>query len=99
MIEIANDEIVTLAEAAKLLPQRRRGKKPHVSTLHRWAGCGLRGIRLETIRIGGTICTSLRALQEFFDQLTANERPGHRSTARPGRASRAAAERLDEIGI
>ena len=32
---------------------------------------GVRGIRLESIMVGGTRCTSVQALQRFFDALTA----------------------------
>ena len=41
-----------------------------VDTIYRWATKGMRGFRLETIRIGGTLCTSHEALQRFFDRLT-----------------------------
>ncbi len=71
MIEIKEETIVSLTDAAKTLPHRRAGKKPHVSTLYRWAGNGLRGVKLETIQVGGTLCTSLEALQRFFDGLGA----------------------------
>lgn len=43
------------------------------ATLHRWATDGLKGVRLEVIRIGGTTCTSKSALQRFFNALTAIE--------------------------
>lgn len=49
-------------------------KTPHPNTLIRWAKAGLKSkggriIRLETYRIGGTTCTSLNALRQFFDLL------------------------------
>jgi len=75
-IEVFKETVLTLAEAAKRLP-KIQGKKgrPHVSTLYRWmlAGCKSRDgmiVRLETIKVGGTVCTSLEALQRFFDRLT-----------------------------
>ena len=71
MIEFKEETIVSLTDAAKTLPHRRAGKKPHVSTLYRWAGNGLRAVELETIQVGGTLCTSLEALQRFFDGLGA----------------------------
>src|SRR4051812_43788931 len=72
MIDIRQETIFSLADAARLpfLPQRRRGKRPHVATLYRWAQRGIRGIRLETIRVGGTLCTSAEAIQRFFQQLS-----------------------------
>lgn len=65
------EEVLSLTDAAKLLPRRRRGKKPHSSTLYRWATVGLRGVTLETLRVGGTLCTSREALQRFFVALGA----------------------------
>ena len=72
MIDLLNETVVSLSEAAKLpvLPRRRRGKRPHVSTFYRWATAGCKGVRLETIRFGGTLCTSLEALQRFAERLT-----------------------------
>lgn len=70
MIDMAKEEVISLTQAAKQLPQRRQGKRPHVATLYRWASRGLRGIQLETIQVGGTLCTSLEALQRFFEQLS-----------------------------
>jgi hypothetical protein len=71
MIDIRTEKLITLAAATKFVPRRRRGRKPHVSTLYRWASkSGHRGVRLETIRVGGSLCTSTEALQRFFDALT-----------------------------
>lgn len=72
MIDLLNETVLSLTEAARhpALPRRRRGKRPHVSTLYRWATAGCKGVRLETIRVGGTLCTSLEAFQRFFERLT-----------------------------
>ena len=70
MIDIAHETVLSLTEASRLLPRRRGGKHPHVSTLYRWASVGLDGVRLDTIRIGGTLCTSIRALQRFFEAIS-----------------------------
>ena len=58
MVDPSYESLITLTEATKGLPRRRRGKKPHVSTLYRWSTAGCRGVVLETIQIGGTRCTS-----------------------------------------
>jgi hypothetical protein len=68
-INIFEEHVLTLAETAKILPRRRAGRKVHVSTLYRWTTRGLRGIRLETVQVGGTACTTREALQRFFDCL------------------------------
>ncbi len=69
MINLLTEEILSLTEAAKKLPARRAGKRPHAATLYRWAKNGLGGFRLETVQVGGTKCTSMEALQRFFEQL------------------------------
>ncbi len=69
MIDIRTEELITLAKAASELPPRRLGRRAHVSTLYRWVGHGLRGVRLEAVQVGGTRCTSREALQRFFDRL------------------------------
>ena len=65
MIDHTAETVVSFAEACQRLPRRRAGKRPHPNTLYRWAAEGVRGERLETIQIGGTLCTSLEALQRF----------------------------------
>lgn len=63
------EEVLTLREAAHRLPRRASGRRLHHATLYRWATDGLRGVRLETIQVGGTLCTSIEALQRFFEEL------------------------------
>ena len=100
MIDFRNEQLLTLTEAAGLLPRRRRGKKPHVSTLHRWASRGLHGVKLETIQVGGTRCTTVGALQRFFDQLAGTTPPNPtQQNASSKRAIEAAEAELDEAGI
>ena len=52
----------TIDEAARVALRMAQGD---------WARNGIRGVRIETIRVGGTLCTSLEALQRFFDRLSA----------------------------
>ena len=74
MIDVHAETVLSLNNAAAELPRRRKSSRPHVATLYRWAQRGLRGVKLETIQIGGTCCTSREALQRFFDALTRSER-------------------------
>jgi hypothetical protein len=104
MIRLATEQLVSLPEAILRLPRRRRGKRPHASTLLRWARKGLRGVHLETIRIGSTTCTSVEALQRFFDGLTALDgahaaRPAPRASDAERREAARVNKRLDEIGL
>jgi hypothetical protein len=70
MIDISSEDVFPLNQAPRHLPKRRKGKRAAISTPYRWAQRGLRGVRLETIQVGNTKCTSLQALQRFFDRLT-----------------------------
>ena len=47
----------------------RNGRKLHLSTVHRWAGRGVRGVRLETLKNGGTTITTRPALLRFLSRL------------------------------
>ena len=77
-IDIGTEQVVTLTDASKLLPQRRRGKRPALPTLYRWTNEGCNGVRLESIMVGATRCTSVEAIQRFCDALTdaEGEHPG-----------------------
>ncbi|QKK07485.1 MAG: DUF1580 domain-containing protein [Planctomycetota bacterium] len=69
------EQLLPLAQAAKLLPGRRHGRPPAPSTLYRWACYGLSGVRLEVVQVGGTMCTSRAALERFFTRLAAARPP------------------------
>lgn len=72
MIDIKNEQLLTLSEAANTLPSR-----PHSSTIHRWRLRGIRGQRLETLLIGGRRYTSVEALGRFFARTTIASAPAH----------------------
>lgn len=60
----SGEELISLAEATKLLP-KRNGKKTSIRTLERWIRFGHRGVFLEAARTGGFFSTSREALQRF----------------------------------
>jgi hypothetical protein len=103
MIDATHETLFSLSEAAKSLPRRRRGRKPHVSCLYRWSVSGCRGIVLETIQVGGTRCTSREALARFFEALTygAPDAQSHRprTPAARQRAAERAARELQREGV
>ena len=68
MIDIEKEKPLSLAEATRVMP-KIDGKKLHVSTLWRWCKKGLRGVRLEHIRIGHRVCTSYQAISRFVNAL------------------------------
>ena len=65
MIDVASETLLTLREAAGRIPGRRGGQRIHVSAVYRWAQRGVRGVVLETIPVGGTLYTSVEAIQRF----------------------------------
>ena len=93
VIDLTKEKVISLSKATRLLPKRRQGKKPHVSTLYRWAGSGLKGVQLETIQVGGTLCTSREALQRFFQRLGDKNRP---SVASPPRRRKSDLDRVEK---
>ncbi len=107
MIDHVGESLVTFPDAAKILPRRRQGKKTSVTTLYRWSTVGCRGIRLETIQIGATRCTSKEALQRFFERLSQPEQidaarqalPALRTPTQRERASTEAGRKLAELGV
>ncbi len=99
MIDIQTETVITLAEAAKHLPRRRAGRKPHPSTLYRWIANGVNGIKLENILIGSSTCTSLQAMQRFFDRLTEGNSVQPETTRQRQREIEKAERELSEAGI
>jgi len=100
MIDPNTETLISLTEAARILPARRRGKKPHVSCIYRWTTAGCKGVILESLQCGGTRVTSREALARFFERLTGVPEAIPVVPSRALRAAVAAAERqLDAAGI
>lgn len=99
MIQISQETLIPLSEGPYYLPPRRGGKRVHISAFYRWVSTGSRGVRLDSLKLGGTTYTSLEALQRFAEALTKRERPaadaGLEVHASKGRAARAASQQLE----
>jgi hypothetical protein len=68
-----------------LLKQGRRDGRPvHVATLWRWAGRGVRGVKLGTVRIGATVFTTAEEIERFVARLNgaADDAPAPVATRR-----------------
>jgi hypothetical protein len=100
-IDFQAEELLSLRDAARLLPPRRKGKRPHVSCLYRWTTAGCKGIVLESVNVGGTRCTSREALARFIERLSAANGTGQGGQTPCGRRrDLAQVEReLDQKGI
>ena len=100
MIDITQERLIPLRDTPRRLPARSSGKRVHISAVYRWIQRGIRGVRLESIRIGGTMYTSAEALQRFADALTS---PGSlayaptATTAARDRELQRTANRLSEL--
>ena len=71
MIDVVAETLLSMADVARLMPKRRRGRPCSLATIYRWSSPpGCRGIVLETAVIGGGRVTSREALQRFADALT-----------------------------
>ena len=66
MIDFMQEDVISMAEAAKLLPGR-----PNLSTIWRWYRKGRGGVRLETIKCGSKRLTSVEAIGRFVERCTA----------------------------
>jgi hypothetical protein len=65
MSEVANKPGILLTK----VPDHIVGR-PHVNTVRRWAGRGVRGVRLRTWLVGGRRYTSAQAIAQFIRDLT-----------------------------
>ena len=96
-VNLRSERILSLLKAAKSLPDR-----PHISTLCRWWRRGVRGVKLETITIGGRRYTSAEALERFSAATTAAASSDPRVKDTPQQregAIRVAEQELDRAGI
>jgi hypothetical protein len=97
-IDPVRDDLLTLSEAAALLPRRRRGAKVAVSTLWRWYARGSRGIRLEVARVGGGVFTTRQAIRDFVAARTGTP-PACPQAPIASPRSRHAMRELDRMGL
>jgi Protein of unknown function (DUF1580) len=102
--------LINLNDVRELLPNR-----PNVATVFRWCLRGIRGVRLEHVRVGRRIMTTADALDRFLADVTAahdappaeraarrssvRRRPGRRSEARRQRDLDVANRELQGVGI
>jgi hypothetical protein len=71
MFDSTKERPIAIIEAAKKVPNRRGGFGVDACTVWRWATRGVRGVKLETLLIGGIRYTSAEALQRFYEKTTA----------------------------
>ncbi len=96
-IDINSESLVTVNEAPKSIPHH-----PHVATVWRWVYKGVRGVKLDTVTIGGRRYTSKEAIERFIEAGTAvanGEPVPVRSSKQRARALAQAERELAAAGI
>ncbi len=99
MIDVTTENLITLAEAAKLVPGRH-GRGVHVASVYRWAMTGCRGTKLETVAVGGARLTSREAVARFAARCSGHpEIPPPRPKQERERAAHRAGRELAALGV
>jgi hypothetical protein len=105
VIDTATETVLPFSAAARRVPSIRAGRPVSPATLWRWSanGCLARDgqrVKLETIRIGGSTCTSLEALERFFRRLSETGNPIDQAAPRQtGKVHKKAVGELERAGI
>jgi len=69
-IDLGQETLIPVGQIPKLLPPRPNGKRVHISACYRWITRGIRGVKLEVVRIGGSTYTSHEAIARFAAHLS-----------------------------
>jgi hypothetical protein len=69
-IDIVNEKLISPTEYTKMRPSGRNGRPMSLATVYRHMFQGVKGIRLEHVKIGGNTYTSVEAVQRFVERLT-----------------------------
>jgi hypothetical protein len=98
--------MLSLAQAARMLPPGRRGRPVTLSCVLRWVLDGVKTpagrVRLEAIRIGGRWITSIEAFERFAARQTPDFEGNSlvmRAPATQPRAAQRAGEQLTKKGL
>jgi hypothetical protein len=98
MSDLLKETLLPLHDVAGLVPPGR-GRRTHVSTVHRWVQRGVGGVRLEAIRVGGRWLSSREALGRFVAALTARTTVPQDEAATRRATPELVEEELDRLGI
>ncbi len=94
-IDPLSDDLITIDEAAKLVPGR-----PHRHSVYRWSLYERRGHKLETVLVSGRRYTTRNALREYLQNVSTptGDPRTYRGRVNATRAARAQ-KRLAKSGI
>jgi hypothetical protein len=68
MLDLTREHRIPLSDAPKHPLLKREGRPIHRSVLERWRTHGIRGVILETVKIGGIRYTSAEAIERFIER-------------------------------
>ena len=95
MIDPSTEFLIHFQQAGRAVPSN-----PSLCALHRWRLSGVRGVKLETLLIGGKRFTSTEAIARFIAAQNRDESPTQTLTASQRRTQAETANRvLQEAGI
>ncbi len=99
MIDLQTESALTASAVAKLPQLRRNGRSPHISQVHRWWTCGLKGHRLESIVVAGTRCSTSEAVDRWIAALSGHVvAEANRTPVRRARETERAGQELAAAG-
>jgi len=87
---MAHEKLILFAESGQQFP----GRSPSIPTLHRWRLRGVRGVKLETLKVGGRRFTSIEAIARFVEALNEPQSSEPSITAAERQARSAAARAM-----
>ncbi|MDB5340538.1 MAG: hypothetical protein JWN70_6157 [Planctomycetaceae bacterium] len=93
--DLSEEELIPFSKACKEFP----GGGVCLQTLHRWRLRGIRGVKLETIMIGGRRYTSRAAIGRFVAAQNKGQDPPPLSVSQRAKRSAAARLELEKMGI
>ena len=98
MIDLTKEALLTLNEARSAFPG---GKRLGLATIQRWRLTGVRGVRLETVLIGGMRYCSRESIARFIAAQNAADAPATPviTPAQRRRQSEAARTELERMGV
>lgn len=99
MIDIHKEKLISVSQAAHMIPPTLQGRATHTSTLFCWIHRGSRGRRLEAVRIGGCWFTTIEALARFAEHPPTSEDATTTSSRFSQLRARRATEALERLGL
>ena len=85
MSSLNDEELLSFATVARDIIPSVDGKSVDKITVANWARIGVRGVKLETVRVGGKRATSREAIGRFFAALEATKQPAKEKVKRSAR--------------